>query len=856
MTTPSTARKAGPYLGTGAQTAWPFAFKVFAEGDLKVAIADSAGVETILVLNTDYSVSLNANQETSPGGTVTYPISGSPLPAGSVLSVIGDIDYDQPLDLPSGGNFNPTAIENQLDRTTMQIQQLREELDRAAKLPQTSDETPADLVFNITRLAASADSMDTVAGSIGNVDTVAGSIGNVDTTGANIAAVVTVANDLNEPISEIDVVATNIDSVNTVGANVASVNAVASNISSVNAVATIAADVQAVADNVADVTNFSDVYYGPSAANPTLRKDGSALQSGDLYFNTATKRLRVFDGAAWVDGPVNAGTYSVERFSGTGAQTAFTLSVDPVSENNTQVYIAGVYQQKDQYSLSGTTLTFSSAPPLGANNIEVVVITALALGESSADMTRYLPAGVGAVGTTVQDKLREIVSVKDFGAIGNGSADDTSAIQAAVNALNALGGGRLYLPRGVYLSGKITVYSNIWVCGDGRSNTTIKLKNGANTDLIYSDGADALWGTNSAGGIQNFGLFDLTLDGNRANNLTAGSCLALYGEEFYFQNLTVTNARDYGIRTEWWRGDSLFGMESHYINVRIDRTGMDGWLNNGPHDSVTINLIVIDGSLNTDKTYNGLTVGPNMTGRWIGCHVWNRAASNRHQWALKLEPGGSGNEFASCHFEGAWQGNVGIFCSKNLFDSTCRFYSAWNGVNVYLGGTATFNVIKGQLDSPGIGRPDSAGIVLGSGGSDWIAQNVIDVSALDQKAGAVWFALAGEGNTITARGYSGGFPSQRTPLPTDLVDIRIRGTTPSKVNNITQHTSLTVAAGASVTWDFPYAFEGAPYVTFAPVGPSGTISSGIWVSTLSATSVTIFNSSSVATNLSVTAHRA
>jgi hypothetical protein len=53
----------------------------------------------------------------------------------------------------------------------------------------------------------------------------------------------------------------------------------------------------------------------------------------------------------------------VDNFTGTGSQVNFTLSAAPTDENNTQVYISGVYQQKNTYSLSGTTLTFSTAPP-------------------------------------------------------------------------------------------------------------------------------------------------------------------------------------------------------------------------------------------------------------------------------------------------------------------------------------------------------------------------------------------------------------------------------------------------------------------------------------------------------------
>jgi hypothetical protein len=138
MTTPSTERKAGPLLGTGAQTSWPFTFKVFAATDIAVTIADSLGVESPLTYGVDYNVTLNSNQETSPGGTVTYPISGSPLPVGSRLVIVGNLPYDQPLDLPSGGNFSPLALENQLDRLTMQIQQLREQVGRAVQVSVTT----------------------------------------------------------------------------------------------------------------------------------------------------------------------------------------------------------------------------------------------------------------------------------------------------------------------------------------------------------------------------------------------------------------------------------------------------------------------------------------------------------------------------------------------------------------------------------------------------------------------------------------------------------------------------------------------------------------------------------------------
>lgn len=462
MTTPSTTRKAGPLQGNGSATAFPFAFKVFAASDIKVVIANSANVETILVLNTDYSVSLNANQDTSPGGTVTYPISGSALPSGSVLSIIGNLDYSQPLDLPSGGNFSPLALENQLDRTTMQIQQLKEQVDRSAKLPVTYDDSDLEaFTEDIVRLADSADNIDTVV--------------------ANLADITTVANDLNEPVSEI----------NTVANAIANVNAVGSNIGNVNIVAGIPTnDITTVATNVADITNFADVYYGPQGSDPTTRSDGSARQIGDLYFNTGSKRMRVFDSTTWVEASIDEpGTYTIDRFSGNGSTTAFTLSVSPISENNTQVYIGGVYQQKDQYSVSGTTLTFASAPPSGTNNIEVLTAVTIAYGATDAANVAYGAAGSGAVTRTVTDRLRETVSVADFGAVGDGVTDD---YQAFVDALTAASGGTVFVPDPdvayKIATAKITVPANTQLVGQSRHRT--RLDHAFNGDMFeLADGA-------------------------------------------------------------------------------------------------------------------------------------------------------------------------------------------------------------------------------------------------------------------------------------------------------------------------------------------------------------------------------
>jgi hypothetical protein len=90
----------------------------------------------------------------------------------------------------------------------------------------------------------------------------------------------------------------------------------------------------------------------------------------------------------------------------------------------------------------------------------------------SSDLVTYQPPFTGGVATTVEDKLAQTVSVKDFGAVGDGVTDDTLAVQAAIT--NALGQS-IYFPEGTYLiSSSITVPKFTNVYGDGKINSKIK----------------------------------------------------------------------------------------------------------------------------------------------------------------------------------------------------------------------------------------------------------------------------------------------------------------------------------------------------------------------------------------------
>ena len=187
------------------------------------------------------------------------------------------------------------------------------------------------------------------------------------------------------------------------------------------------------------------------------------------------------------------GTVYVQRLSGTGAQTTFTLNVSVPTSALIDIFTNGVYQQKDSFTIVDKTLTFSEAPPAGTNNIEVVISITITNVTTDASLVSYYPDGEGVTASTVQDQLRELessagsnavgfiqagtgavartmqgkarewVTPEDFGAVGDGVADDTVAVQAALNAVPA--GGILRINRLYKIATTITITKPVRIMG-------------------------------------------------------------------------------------------------------------------------------------------------------------------------------------------------------------------------------------------------------------------------------------------------------------------------------------------------------------------------------------------------------
>ena len=105
----------------------------------------------------------------------------------------------------------------------------------------------------------------------------------------------------------------------------------------------------------------------------TTAQRASSPAAGDLRFNTTSSKFEGYSGSAW--GNVGEGNFLVTNiFAGDGSDTTFTISNAVSGEQQLMVFIDGVFQAHDTYTVSGTTVTFSTAP---ANGRVITIYSAL-----------------------------------------------------------------------------------------------------------------------------------------------------------------------------------------------------------------------------------------------------------------------------------------------------------------------------------------------------------------------------------------------------------------------------------------------------------------------------------------------
>lgn len=227
-------------------------------------------------------------------------------------------------------------------------------------------------------------------------------------------------------------------------------------------------------------------------------------------------------------------TVNADVFSGNGSTTVFTLSQDPAAKNNTEVHINGVYQQKSTYTISGTTLTFSTAPITGTNNIEVVYGIPLAIGTPSdasvspAKLTTGYPfwnssGYLGIVNTNPQKELHvtstaltgatmrfentntSMASTNSYGQIewfGNDNSTNASGVRAKITGLSEGTTGATSIALYAAAAGSTTLVNPVKVTSSGlfmQGAAAINATNVNTTNLYFGAASTAgyIWHGNS-----------------------------------------------------------------------------------------------------------------------------------------------------------------------------------------------------------------------------------------------------------------------------------------------------------------------------------------------------------------------
>jgi hypothetical protein len=231
------------------------------------------------------------------------------------------------------------------------------------------------------------------------------------------------------------------------------------------AVAAAAAAVPAAATATAGSNNvtalydlFDDRYLGEKTSLPTLDNDGNALVDGALVSltgQTPTTLNGMYVRRSGVWQPAVAGFQGIllgYRYVATASQTVFSgADANGLSLAYTLgaliVTVNGVTLAPNTYTATtGTSITLGT--PLSASDVVVIY----SFGSFAVADTWTKAAADERYAKTYQ----ATVNVRDFGAVGNGVANDTSAFQAALTHLNTVGGGELVISDGAYnLTGTI-----------------------------------------------------------------------------------------------------------------------------------------------------------------------------------------------------------------------------------------------------------------------------------------------------------------------------------------------------------------------------------------------------------------
>ncbi|HBG26902.1 MAG: hypothetical protein A2Y10_10485 [Planctomycetes bacterium GWF2_41_51] len=299
---------------------------------------------------------------------------------------------------------------------------------------------------------------------------------------------------------------------------------------------------------------------------------------------------------------------------------------------------------------------------------------------------------------------RVSINVKDYGAIGNGSTNDSAAINAAIAALPS-SYCVLYFPAGVYRCGTVSIKNKtgLTICGDGWASSVIKSN-------VYFDALDG-YGTTPGGQVINIGqscsnvlVFGLTFDGNCTHRKAGQQAVMISADNTTFRDNYTMNSGEFA---NCFGRDNSAGMDNLVVTGnRIGLNWADGInlynvknavISNNIVDGANDDLIAVSESSNVVISSNVLrsrTDLPSKVGRGIAV-LWG--ANNVHGTGNLIEQVKQYVLYVASEQSGARPNNI-TFC-----DTTVRNAAINSGSAVFVERADNVTLLNTRVFNPGNG---------------------------------------------------------------------------------------------------------------------------------------------------------
>jgi hypothetical protein len=590
------------------------------------------------------------------------------------------------------------------------------------------------------------------------------------------------------------------------------------------------------ADGETVVPIFADENGTPIASVTGATNRAVSDENGNYFFfvPSGTYSLKFYDAS----GAFQRRQRFVPMYGADSAGNAMSLASNEAGLGAALVGIEG----------SGTVQGALNARPTSA---------ALAAATGST-LIGFQQAGAGAVAREVQAKLRETVSVKDFGAVGDGVADDTAAIQAAIDAVILLGGGVLMFPRGTYsISAAISASAPITLRGEGPAESVIRQTNAAAGGVNF----------NFASLVQGGGVEDISIEagdgwvtaGDQGSGSSGiGIALTNSNGKFYAKNFGVHNF-DTGVRVRgcfysfWSEFEILYATTDGILLDTSDGTsggtiGAGNWFNHAKVSnfgftstntgSTGVRMLASGGdffnSIDATTFNKGWVVAPTtgkqaLYGFFTDClgdsclsHNWEFDGTSGSVWSMSLEgcwgafsTGGHGLRVLGANVDSIrWNGG-------RLRENGLHGASLEGGVNVSV---VSVEIASNSKSSAGV----SHGVSVAADVSQWLIS--------DCRIGNFASILNTQQNGIDiAAGASQNFTISDNDLRGNLAAPLSLGTSSSAyyiVGNLPIQTfGLNVSAASSWSSSTPASVSAASTVYLGPNGLANAFpDDSVWVS--------------------------